>query len=291
MSTVGEYIVKYAPCHEGLRPYYVSLVDRFHELGLADKHFDTELMSGDDDKFWQRIWEAILGCHFTDVGYEVSSQDEGPDFLIEKEGRRIWVEAICPRPKGIPQSFSAPKSADGPSVTSVPTDALLLNWTAALKEKMEKLEGAGTKAGYRQNGIVEENEPYVIAVNSGRLGYAEMGLSQFPYSAEVGFGIGPMQVTVNVATGQFGEPEHSRRLQVLNRNGSVVSTVVLGQPEYAGVSAVLSTGHLCPQPDEYPFIVVYNPFARAQLPVGVLGKATEYVSEFDDEYMVVRRKD
>jgi hypothetical protein len=276
--------------HDGLKPYYVGLVDQFTALGLADSHFITDLTSGDEDKFWQRIWEAILGCHLAELGHEPSSADEGPDFQIMHHGSAIWIEAICPKPKGIPLEYMTLPDSNEVRVTTMPVEPLTLNWTSALKEKMEKLEGRKNRAGkylpgYVARGIVGTDQPYVIAVNSGRWGRAETGISQFPFSAEVGFGIGAIAVPVDRETGTFGEAKHTSRFHIENKNKALVGTSAFLGEEYRGVSAVLSTGFLCPQPHSYPYTLVHNPFARAPLPQGVIKVQHEYVSRVDGDFI------
>ncbi|TIM36924.1 MAG: hypothetical protein E5Y61_01705 [Mesorhizobium sp.] len=280
--------------HDGLRSYYMDLVQKFTALELHNANFQADLTSGSEDKFWQRIWEAILGCHLADLGYKPSAPKDGPDFLIHPNGKPVWVEAICPTPKNIPAEYVAHVSDNEVRVTSVPFDELTLNWTAALKEKMEKLEGKTDPVGkpvpgYVAKNVVPADQPYVIAVNSNRWGSAEFGVSQFPFSAEVGLGIGPIAVKVDTETGKFGAPEHTARFQILNKNKSTVGTSVFTSDEYKGVSAVLSTGALCPQPKDFPYVVVHNPLARAPIPQGLFGTAAEYLSRLDGEYIEVTR--
>jgi hypothetical protein len=88
-----------------------------------------------------------------------------------------------------------------------PHEPLLLRWTAAIKEKAEKLLGnaAGAK-GYLDKGIVATDDTYVIAVN-GRLlrgpHFATInGISQFPFAVEAAFAVGPIAVVINLDTGE-----------------------------------------------------------------------------------------
>ncbi len=45
-------------------------------------------------------------------------------------------------------------------------EAMLLRWTAAIKEKAEKLLGNSGAKGYIQKGIAGPNDIYVVAVNA-----------------------------------------------------------------------------------------------------------------------------
>jgi hypothetical protein len=55
-------------------------------------------------------------------------------------------------------------------VITLPHEAILLRWTAAIKEKAEKLLGNADKgiAGYIDKGVVGAEDSYVVAIN-GRL--------------------------------------------------------------------------------------------------------------------------
>lgn len=279
------FLANHRSIREDWRPHFVDVVARFCELRSEDAHFHAELTSGDDEKLWQRLWEAVLGMRLNDLGYSPSSTDEGPDFKIGLAGRTVWVEAICPGSKGLPADWVNPVNGQ---VTSLPTEALTLKWTAALKEKMEKLEGVDGKPGYHPD-LVKPDEPYVIAVNSFHWGSAETGLSQFPFSAEVAFGIGPLAVQVS-ESGEFGDPYHSTRLSIVKaKTDATVDTAVFFSDHYAGVSAVLSCGSLCPNAVGAPFTLVHNPFARAPLDREEFQSDIEYYAvDEGDEVSVTR---
>lgn len=288
MSQIREFLLSCYYYRSDLGPYYADLVERFVSLGLADIHYAKSVIEGGEDSFWERIWEAILGCHLADLGFAPKSADEGPDFLCNVAGQRVWVEAICPRPKGFPETWL---NREKGGVYTTPGEALTLNWTAALKAKRDKLAGADGKDGYVAKGIVSPDDIYVIAVNSSRLGggmLSEFGFSQFPYSAEVGLGIGPMAIPIS-RDGEFGEAKHTTRFSIKNSNSADVDTAIFLGDAYAGVSAVLSTGHLCPQPDTFPFVLVHNPMARAPLSTGSMGDVDEFASWREGDEIVLER--
>jgi hypothetical protein len=59
----------------------------------ADRHFREDARR----HFHQRYWEMYLAVTLMDAGFSLIKQaDEGPEFSIEIEGRRVWVEAIAP---------------------------------------------------------------------------------------------------------------------------------------------------------------------------------------------------
>jgi hypothetical protein len=174
-------------------------------------------------------------------------------------------------------------------VYSYPKEELALNWTAALKEKRDNLEGRNGKSGYLQKGIVNPTDAYVIAVNSYRLGgaLAETGISQFPYSAEVGLGIGPIAIPIS-DDGKFGDAKHTTRFSIKKANSSDVGTAVFLDDAYGGVSAILSSGYVW-RPKALPFTLVHNPMARAPLPTGRMGDVDEFASRREGDEIVLER--
>ena len=70
-----------------------------------------------------------------------------------------------PMPTGLSQDWLNPVPGEG---GFVPHEAILLRWTAAIKEKAEKLLGnekTGAR-GYLAKKVVGEGDAYVIAVNA-----------------------------------------------------------------------------------------------------------------------------
>jgi hypothetical protein len=91
------------------QPGFVSSVlELWHNhlaQGLANPHFVTEFTNGDRRRFFQRLWEMLLGAYFGAQGFHLTSPDHGPDLRFEIGGLTIWVEAISPEPKGLPEHW------------------------------------------------------------------------------------------------------------------------------------------------------------------------------------------
>ncbi|UEM08081.1 hypothetical protein JL101_035380 (plasmid) [Skermanella rosea] len=289
MDRVSAHICGRFPGNTVAQEYYGTLWREYDAAGLADTTFVDAIASGDDGRFWQRVWEMLLARHLCAQGRRLTSADHGPDFRFEAGGKVVWCEAICPEPVGIPAECLRVPSAGEFRVVTVPAEAMLLRWTAAIKEKREKLEGRNGRnrrtgvaelvPGYRQQGIVADDECYVIAVNGSRLSAFGMweAASTLPIILQAVLPIGPIQVPVRGDRIVTEEARHSYRASVPSRNGSPVPTDSFLDPSYAGVSAVMGSV----RSDEFngglDIVVVHNPLARAALPVGVLGAAREYV--------------
>jgi hypothetical protein len=106
-----------------IREFLEWICNRYIELGLADPNFEGSLCSGDDARYWQRLSEALLAHEFLEVGLYLCPSRGGPDFLIQHEGRKIWIEVICPEPAGIPTEWLQSKLD---KATTLPHEAILL---------------------------------------------------------------------------------------------------------------------------------------------------------------------
>jgi hypothetical protein len=256
----------------------VALWEKYVALGLPNKHFVSELSSGKKEVVMQRVWEMMLARHFDALGYTVTTSDEGPDFKIQHGGKTIWIEAICPEPKGVPQHYlEGPKPGEF-KVGDVPHTEVLLRWTAAIKEKRDKLKT------YRAKGIVKDGDGYIVAVNGCQLGALPIGqgVSQFPYAVEAVYPAGPISIPVDRATGQFGTPFVSLRPTIDNARGAAVPTTVFLDKANAGVSAVVAFSGDRSESPLLPLDVVHNHFASVPIPTGILGADTdEWVTEPD----------
>ncbi|MCF3630648.1 hypothetical protein RJ527_13435 [Thalassospiraceae bacterium LMO-SO8] len=267
---------------------YVQLWRRFQSMGLADAHFVSDVVRGDEGKFWERIWEMLLAQHLIRQRHTLCSTNQGPDFKLEYNGQTIWIEAISPRPTGLPEDWLKLPEPGVPRVRSFPHEGILLRWTSAIKEKRDKLEGRRVSTsrsekvafGYRQNGHVGEMDSFVIAVNGSRLSLSrdDHGISQLPFAVEAVFPIGPIEISVNVETMEWGEAKTSFRPTLVKKSGAEVSTRAFLDPEFRGVSAVVGC-NVSYDIDPLPIIVVHNPLAKNPVPKGIFGAAEEYYLE------------
>ncbi len=74
---------------------------------------------------------------------------------------------ICPEPNGISATWLNFEPERKVKVVAFPHEEIILRWTAAIKEKGERLLGTpdGKEKGYLGKGIVGTEGAYVIAVN------------------------------------------------------------------------------------------------------------------------------
>jgi hypothetical protein len=288
MQSVKTYIGRRYP-NDLERSAVTELYEQYSSWGLKDSKFDTELVSDRPGAFESCLWEMLLARHLKALGFNVSSADAGPDFKLNYNGATIWVEAICPAPTGLPSDWleRCPPGAFRPG--SFPHEQMLLRWTAALKEKKEKLTGFWDanqwKRGYVERKIVGANEPYVIAINSSRLSwhpdFSYHGISQKPFALEAALPVGPIQVKIGQETKRIVDRGYQHRPLIKNANSSDVSTESFREPAYAGVSALLGTAMGVPtlMGRKAPIALVHNPLAANKIPAGIFGADDEFRAE------------
>ena len=143
-------------------PLRERIVELFRFLdGLEDPHFEQELDRDPDARLWEMMVAKILKFE----GTNPTSTDHGPDFVVQKDGKRVFIEAICPGPGDERNPNSVPPMVYGtPIAQEVPVAQIVLRIRGALEEKKRKY------TQYLEDGIVSENDVCIIAVSSTKLG-------------------------------------------------------------------------------------------------------------------------
>lgn len=262
------------PLHLLLKP----MIAAFVASGAADKNYLAELGAGDEAYFWSRVWEAMLYWRFHTQGWSVSGQGAGPDFRIKTPNGDVLVEATVPSPDGLPPEWLQFQPG---VVKSMPHEAMLLRWTSKVADKRKKHVEDIAKAR------VDAATPFVIAINSVRLGYwpEENGISQWPFAAEATFPIGPWAVPIDPKTREMGTAYQSLRFSIAKRPGVEIPTGAFLDPEYSCVSALIGCaacyaeeGIAAKFGGQPPYFLVHNPLATNPLPIGWLPNAIEYAA-------------
>lgn len=270
--------------------------NRFSDAGLADSDFESNLCSGDEARFWQRYSEALLGVELLNRGCDLRPSRDGPDLLLMAGDQRVWIEIICPEPNDIPPTWLNPPELEA---YTFPHESILLRWTAAIKEKAEKLLGNVERggAGYLARGIVGSTDAYVIAVNGRQLRgvFPTLhGISQLPFAAEAVFAIGPMQIHIDRASLKATGRGHQHRPTIRKAStGADVPAHTFLDPTFAPISAIWAVdiddcramGNL------RPMEIIHNPNAMNPLPPRLLPADCEWFAlpHDGDTYLLERR--
>jgi hypothetical protein len=282
------------PGDETVRQRVLEICQWYIDAGLGDADANRRLASADDAIYWQQLSEVLIANELVQAGLAPSSRPSGPDFLIEHDGRRVWIEVVCPEAKGIATDWLT--HTEG--AVSLPHEQIILRWTSAIKEKFEKLTGKPDRpeAGYLAKGVVAPDDVYVIAVN-GRLLRNEFpqlsGISQYPFAVEVTLAVGPFSIHIdrNTLKTTWSGLQHRRLLQ--KPNGAIVPADTFFDPAYVPVSGVWATDF-----DENvlfgaskPSILVHNHTASNPLPALLLPVHSEYRATVGTEEYSVDRVD
>lgn len=282
--------------HLPMRDLVHSVCKHFLDSGLGDDNAEQRLCSNIDTIYWQQLSEVLLAHQLLAKNITPIHRKAGPDFLIRNGEQNVWIEVICPEARGLSPSWLRPISGQA---GDFPHEALLLRWTAAIKEKSEKLLGGDSCRGYLSEGIVGGSDAYVIAIN-GRLlrgfngVFPELnGISQFPFAVEAAFCVGPIEVRLDRETLAIVAQGYKHRQFVRKPSGANVPTDTFFDPRFASVSAIwamdIDESILLGQHGEQA--VVHNPSAANRVPAGLLPAHSDYVAtEYTEYYRIDRLK-
>lgn len=287
------------------REHFFGLLQSYNSSGLAEKKLFSEILAscqtGNEGKFWENVWEAMIYRHICYLKYPFinpckSGKDKlGPDFCFSHNQKKIWIEATSLNPgQNFPSGWL--DAAEG-QVRSMPHEAMLLRWTNALKAKKEQLDE------WIKNGIVANDDPCVIAINSSQLSRwpsEDWGISQLPWVVEAVSPVGPPVMS-------NGAIRHSARLSIKKSTIANVPTAIFLDPAYNKVSAVIgcARNHMLDNKrytedncsvneqhypnDEYFLAVVHNPLAQNPCPQKIFGNFVEYtMKEENDSWAITR---
>ena len=120
----------------------------------ADSHFVSEFCR----HFHQRWFEMYLAVSLLRRNFDIRSRDAGPDILLQADGCRIWIEAICATAGEVGLPDSVPRVQMG-KVTTVPVRQYVLRILTSLQQKAKRFND------YIESGMVCEHDTLAIAIN------------------------------------------------------------------------------------------------------------------------------
>jgi hypothetical protein len=238
---------------------------------FADEHFIQEIRSD----FSARFWEMDLACFFLKQSRNMTCPKPGPDIKIDD---RIWIEAISPT-QGANDNPNRVPDIVMDEAHQVKGELIELRYTAAIVEKFNKYRS------YLRKGIIKDDEPYIIALNSSQIPHAELD-DGIPRIAKSLLAIGREYVTLDRETHKPIGSGHHHQQSIRKQSGSEVATDTFLDPNYAGISAVLySNSDLVNRAgkDGQGFLLVHNPLAKNPVGEGFLRTGSEIVPTIKSE--------
>src|SRR5688572_13646660 len=275
MSQLAQFLLERFPENNVAPKHFGDLLEAYRDSGLAPPHLIPEVTSGEDGKLWSYVWEAMLFRHLSSLSLEfvrgqvTKAGQRGPDFGLVLNSQIVWVEATAPAPEDIPEGWLAPPMPGKPVSREMPTDQMLLRWTAAIGNKVKCFEN------YLAQGIVAPSDYNVIAVNSCRLSdfvLDDHGASQLPFAVEAVFPVGPLGIPLT-SDGQIdGKARPIPRFSIKTSKGIDIPTDSFLNPAYSKISAVLGSNKRHMLDGDLRAVMVHNPLANNRLPIATLGK-------------------
>jgi hypothetical protein len=243
---------------------------------LADPHFKEDARN----HFFQRFWEMYLGVTLLRMGYVIEKVGtEGPDFLIRLNDKKMWVEATAPSRGEGPDAVPRPVLGE---VQDVPEEKILLRFTQALKEKMERYMQTFEK------GIISAEDYYVIAINGGLIPYAPYG-GVLPYVVNAFLAVGHPAIIWDKQKNEVVDSYFERREYITKLKGTEISTGPFLDSEYSMISGVIFSGV---DPVNRPaimgtdFIFLHNPSAKHPVSKDIFPFCRQYWLEGEELHML-----
>lgn len=227
--------------------------------------------------FHQKIWEMYLACVFLKNRFQLpkKTKKEGPDICLLGYPEKIWIEAIAP---GSGTGADAVPGYKHGVAFSTPEDKILLRFTHAIKTKYDQYQ-EGLKKG-----IINENEPYIIAVNGGGVCHS-VPEKEVPYIVRSLFPYGNQVIVFDKKSRKPVDSFHEYRDTINKINGEPVQTNFFEDRTYSGISAVIySYSNVVIHPKKIGIEIhfVRNPLAENKLPHGIFRFGREWWVENDE---------
>jgi len=217
----------------------------------ADVHFLNQIKTN----FHQRSWEMYVGNVLLEKDFVIKSQDDGPDFIIDK---MAYIECVAPtrgepgKPDSVPKMYTA-KTPEEIRVQDVPVDRMILRITQSIRDKaLDQYEAWKKKPWF------DSKTPFIIAINSGGLEHVDD--PNMPNVIKALFGFQFMQINL-----ENRAVSYSHRDMVEKSNKSAVPVNYFLNPNFNFISGVLfSDKTVLNHPEKIgdDCVFVNNPFAK-----------------------------
>lgn len=256
LQKIREKFIDYDPyyiaswCIKDRRNFFDKLWKKFKPY--ADKNFKKEVKK----YFHQRSWEMYLGNILLNKWFQIKSNNEGPDFIINKN---IYIECIAPT-KGDPQkqdSVPAVFYATTPKeiyAQDVPMDKMILRITQAIKDKaINQYEKWKAKKWF------DKDAAFIVAINSWDLEHLQDYLG-IPLVIKALFGLDCLQIS-QAGNQSFGWREDIKKWNI------TIPVNYFTSDEFNFVSGVIFSDKniLYYQKKKDDCVFINNPFARNKI--------------------------
>lgn len=237
-----------------------------------------------DGKFQDRFWEMHLGNTLLEKGFNISSENEGPDFKIDLNGQIIWIEATTASNGELKNPDRIIPLDNSEDAFYINDDQIALRLKKSVESKSDKIKE------YLEKNTINENEPIIIAINTSKIDV--IFADEFIDYANMIF----FAKSIN----SFFKNENGEIIPIKNNyvkrtKGYCEPTNIFLDNSYEHISAVLfskcSYSQYNNQELNNDYLLVCNPFAKNKLPKEIFNIAKKVLFHESDDLIKLFKKD
>ncbi len=221
---------------------------------------DNDFLSQARVDFNSMGWQMQLTVLLKKMGFNLQKcETEGPDICFLRSGIRHWVEAVSAN-KG--DGDDAVPIYHDKFAHPVPEDQIILRLRSVIEDKFKKYQG------WIKKNIIDSSEPFIIAINAGKLILADLS-PEVSFAEKAVFPIGKMGWSVEVGTGKASEVIHTFRDRIIKRSDAEVKTDLFMTAHYGGISGIMFSPHHFSNSynrNGADFTFIHNPNSNVQVP-------------------------
>jgi hypothetical protein len=228
---------------------------------------ETQFLPEFSVRFHQRWFEMYLTVTLIERGADVQrTSPPGPDIVVNVNGRRVWIEAVCGTggEPGRPDSVVEPLRGE---CFSVPFDKIALRIRTSVDEKKKKYEK------YLSGGCVATADSLLIALNVHEIPYASSDVERYVFRSLYGVGNQVLIIDRKTAKAVGSTNEQLQAIPKLSTGASVGTQPFIdgSMPSIVGVivsaHSASSAAHKSPDFTLYPNLTAETPWNAGDLPI------------------------
>ena len=234
----------FADSREDAHPAYRSMRDRENiraerarerceNLWIEFAEFsDRNFLSDFPINLNQRWFEMYLTVLFVRKGMSIRCSKPGPDICLNHEGKRIWIEAVCPNPGNACRTDSVPELVSN-TAQEVPFSQYALRIRSSLEAKQEKYRK------YLDNEIVNENDITAVAISASGIPFLRYNMEEIIQRAV--YGLGDKYFYIDDITKKYAGSERAENREICKSSGNSVGVIPFRDGSMKHISAVIGS--------------------------------------------------
>jgi type I restriction enzyme S subunit len=253
-----------------------------------EPYADKDFISRFSMECLSRFWELYLGCTLLDRGFQLVLREnlpkEGPDFCIEQNGSRLWIEAVVPTIGSGADSLPLKEEPPPDRFQIVPQDQIILRYCSAIKDKH------CAHLRHLKNGVVKADDRFIIAINGAGIPIQFSDAGEVPYVIRAVLPFGQYSVIVDKATKQVVKAGFKHRNVIIKSSGSPVQTNIFLDCTFSFISGLLfANAHpfSAKTLEAASFSLLHHYSPLRPLPQGWFGCGIEWQLRIDGENYVL----